>query len=131
MSRGLGRALAGVLGLLQKQLTGGQPLSSSADVSARAPVALLSVGQVLDYGARKYAPRNWESGVKYTQYFAAAQRHLLAHLSGQVLDHETNLPHLAHAACCLMFLMAFQVRGMTQWDDRPASLVDANADAKP
>ncbi len=35
---------------------------------------------------------------------AAAQRHLIAHYSGEDIDPESGLPHLAHASCCLMFL---------------------------
>ena len=82
--------------------------------------ALLSVGEVLAYGAKKYSARNWEQGIKYSRVYAAATRHLMAFLSGEALDPETRLPHMAHAACCLMFLLTFEARNMgAKLDDRP------------
>jgi len=70
------------------------------------PIALAQVVDVLTHGAQKYAPENW----RYVQdaeqrYFAAAQRHLWAHKRGELNDPETGLPHLAHATCCLMFML--------------------------
>ena len=35
----------------------------------------------------------------------ACHRHLQAWWSGERLDKESGLPHLAHAVCCLLFLM--------------------------
>lgn len=80
---------------------------------------LLEVARVLDFGARKYAPRNWERGLAHSRTFAAAQRHLCARAGGEVLDPETGLDHYAHAACEIMFALAFEVRGRTDLDDRP------------
>ena len=39
------------------------------------------------------------------RYFNACHRHLQAWWSGERLDSESGLPHLAHAVCCLLFLM--------------------------
>lgn len=65
------------------------------------------VVQVLEYGANKYAVDNWKHVPDAkTRYYDAAMRHIDAHWSGEVNDSETQLPHLAHAICCLMFLMA-------------------------
>jgi hypothetical protein len=50
--------------------------------------------------------------------FSAAMRHLWAWWKGEQADPETGLPHLAHAACCLMFLMAYEKRRIGE-DDRP------------
>jgi hypothetical protein len=70
------------------------------------PTALTQVVEVLTYGAMKYAPENWRYVDDAEQrYFAAAQRHLWAHKRGGINDPETGLPHLAHAACCLMFML--------------------------
>jgi len=80
---------------------------------------LIEVARVLDFGARKYAPRNWEKGLPHSRTFAAAQRHLCARAGGQPQDEETGLDHYAHAACELMFALAFEVRGRTDLDDRP------------
>lgn len=61
---------------------------------------------VLDYGARKYTPEGWR-GVprKRDRYFSAAIRHLVAFWTGELVDPESGLPHLAHAACNIIFLM--------------------------
>ena len=64
------------------------------------------VVRVLTYGAGKYAPENWEKVEPYKdRYFAAAMRHITAWREGERLDLETKLPHLAHAVCCLFFIM--------------------------
>lgn len=70
------------------------------------PKWLLSVGDVLGYGAEKYAPDNWKK-VGERRYIAAAMRHLLAYMDGNKLDDGpkgSGLPHLSHASTCLMFL---------------------------
>jgi hypothetical protein len=43
------------------------------------------------------------------RYFDAAQRHLLAWWAGEKEDPETTLSHLAHASCCVLFLLALDV----------------------
>ena len=70
------------------------------------PEALRETVAVLTYGATKYAPDNW----RYVpdakrRYFDAAQRHLWAWKAGEATDSETGASHLAHAICCLMFLL--------------------------
>ena len=62
------------------------------------------VVRVLQYGAKKYSPNNWVH-VSWARYSSAAIRHIVARLRGQILDPETGLPHLAHAVCCLLFLI--------------------------
>ena len=72
--------------------------------------ALGAVVSVLEFGARKYAPGNWRHVPDArTRYFDAAQRHLLAWWSGEKSDPETQFPHLAHALCCLLFLLALEL----------------------
>ncbi len=62
--------------------------------------------KVLTYGAKKYADDNWrEVSRQRPRYFAAAIRHIFAWWQGEELDPESGLPHLAHAMCCLIFLM--------------------------
>lgn len=80
---------------------------------------LVEVARVLDFGAKKYAPRNWEKGLPHSRTFAAAQRHFCARAAGEIEDAETGLDHFAHAACELMFALAFEVRARTDLDDRP------------
>jgi hypothetical protein len=70
--------------------------------------ALLEVGKVLQFGAQKYAAHNWRGGFQWSRPTAAAMRHILAWNNGEDLDPESQLSHLAHAMCCLMFLLEFQ-----------------------
>lgn len=64
------------------------------------------VVSVLTYGARKYAPENWRKVSKpEDRYFSAAIRHLTEWRAGQKIDPESGLPHLAHAACSLLFIL--------------------------
>lgn len=85
------------------------------------PDALLEIGRVLSFGAVKYAPRNWEEGIDHGRLYAAALRHLLAWQQREDRDVETGLPHLAHAACCVMMLLSSSLRGIGT-DDRPDGL---------
>lgn len=66
------------------------------------------VVQVLTFGAQKYQPNNWmHVPASERRYFEAAIRHIYARQTGEVLDKESRLPHLAHAICCLLFWMWF------------------------
>lgn len=81
------------------------------------PDALREIAQVLTKGAKKYGDRNWEKGMDWGRLIGAAYRHLSAFQSGEDFDDETGLPHLAHLACCTMFLLSYQMRGAGR-DDR-------------
>lgn len=81
--------------------------------------AIEQVVRVMQFGAQKYAARNWERGLEHSRTFAAAQRHLIAFHRGERLDPETQLDHRAHAACEMLFALAFEARGRSDLDDRP------------
>ena len=81
--------------------------------------AIQEIVRVLLFGAGKYAPRNWESGMLYGRLFGALQRHLTAWWLREENDPETALNHLAHAGCCILFLLAYTVRDKTKFDNRP------------
>lgn len=71
---------------------------------------LNSIVDVLEYGVKKYGLGNWKHVPDAnTRYFDAAIRHLFAWRDGEKLDPETNLPHLAHAACCVIFALWFDL----------------------
>lgn len=61
--------------------------------------ALIEVGKVGTYGAKKYTDHGWltvlEAEGRYTD---AMFRHLLAEGKGELKDPDTNLLHAAHAA---------------------------------
>lgn len=67
-----------------------------------------AIADVLTYGADKYAPNSWQhvDNAK-NRYYAALRRHINAWRKGEKIDKESKKPHLAHAACNLLFLMHF------------------------
>ena len=72
--------------------------------------ALKEVVDVLTYGAKKYAPDNWKKVPNAKQrYIDAGFRHFTAYAAGEKLDPETGKSHLAHAICCLLYLLAFEI----------------------
>lgn len=73
---------------------------------------LIEVGHVLRVGAMKYGDHNWRRGMAWSRLYSAALRHMYAWFDGQDIDEESGMSHLAHATCCLLFLMEFQsIRG--------------------
>lgn len=89
----------------------------------KAPMSLLSrealerTAEVLAFGAQKYAAHNWRRGFEWSRPLSAAQRHLLAFQDGEDRDPESGLSHLAHAMCCIMFLLEFE-KTHRELDDR-------------
>ena len=67
------------------------------------PIWLNGVGQVLTFGAKKYAAHNWRRGIEISRLLGACLRHVFAFLGGEDKDPESGLSHLYHASCCLMF----------------------------
>lgn len=64
------------------------------------------IAKVLTMGAKKYAADSWRRVPEAKdRYYAALRRHISAWRKGEVLDTESGLQHLAHAACNIMFLM--------------------------
>ena len=64
------------------------------------------VVKILTFGAEKYTDNSWqevENGKD--RYFAALMRHLSASRQGELKDEESNLSHLAHAMCNVVFLL--------------------------
>lgn len=87
--------------------------------------ALEATAEVLALGAVKYEAYNWAKGISYRRVFSALLRHLWAWWRGEDNDPEWGKHHLAHAMCCLMFLLHY-VRNADKYnnaevkfDDRP------------
>ncbi len=75
------------------------------------PKALEEIAKVLGFGAIKYGRFNWAtSGFEYSRLTSAALRHINQFNSGIDNDKESSHLHLAHAACCIMFLIEQHVR---------------------
>ena len=88
------------------KLDGGKPMPRLLYGSM--PEAVAAVVDVLSFGARKYSDDNWKK-VEPHRYIDALYRHLNAHHKGEKVDAESGLPHLAHATCCLLFLLHHEV----------------------
>ena len=101
-----------------------QPIGRKDD-SNKPRYSLLPTGtinqvvQVLEYGASdKYEVDNWQKiPDARRRFYDAAMRHIDAWWSGEIIDIDkegvkgSQLPHLAHAICCLLFLLWFDNKG--------------------
>lgn len=86
------------------------------------PYAMEQLALVLTFGAhQKYEPWNWTKGLAFSRLIGAALRHLFAFAKGEDLDPESGLSHLAHAMCCLMFLISMTKRH-PELDDREGAM---------
>lgn len=75
------------------------------------PHALEAVAQVLTFGAQKYAAHSWQTVPDGEErYKSALLRHLTAVGKGEEIDSESNLHHLAHAACNALFILELELR---------------------
>lgn len=73
--------------------------------------AMLEIGKVGTFGANKYSADGWlhvEDG--QTRYKDAMLRHFLADCTGDALDEESGLPHLAHFAWCALAMLDLRLR---------------------
>jgi len=82
------------------------------------PVATEGLVKVLTKGSVKYAERNWEKGMKWSNVIASLKRHLAAIERGEDFDPETGELHINHVQCNAHFLSAYY-KIYPQGDDRP------------
>jgi len=82
--------------------------------------AIEAAGEVLAFGAKKYDAWNWTqgTGLAWHRLARAALSHLGKWAMGEDKDPESGLSHLAHALCCLLFLVTYE-RRKHGVDDRP------------
>jgi len=67
---------------------------------------VLQIIEALEFGAAKYAENTWQHVENGRQrYYDALMRHMEAWWAGEKADPESGLSHLAHAGCCLVFLL--------------------------
>jgi len=78
------------------------------DMSLLSSISIIELSKVLSYGKEKYASHNWRKGFNWTRIIASCLRHIFAWLGGEDKDPETQLSHLSHAMCNLMFLVEFE-----------------------
>jgi len=80
--------------------------------------ALEEISAILAHGARQYGERNWEKGIAFSRLYRALLRHIWAWWRRKGNDKDTGRSHLAHAACCVLFLLVYELRHMDTFDDR-------------
>jgi hypothetical protein len=68
---------------------------------------MTDVAKVLTDGAMKYEDNNWKSVRPTSRYIRAAISHIMKWVTGSKADEDSGLHPLAHAICCLLFLMWF------------------------
>lgn len=93
-----------------RKFDGGKP-----EYALMPPYSLEETVKVLTFGAQKYERNNWRfvDDAKY-RYFNALQRHVWAWQKGETIDPESGLHHLAHAMCCLTFLMEPELENVNE-----------------
>ena len=109
---GVSSSINDVVKSSQTATTGGRKFDGGKlEYGLLPPLALEETVKVLTFGAQKYERDNWQRVPdSKRRYFDAAQRHLWAWKSGEQIDQETGINHLAHAMCCLMFLYEHDVK---------------------
>lgn len=78
---------------------------------------LAEVNAVSVFGRKKYAPRNWQKGMPVSSIYDSALRHCIALGRWEVVDSESQLPHIGHFLwnCWAANWMA---ENRPEWDDR-------------
>lgn len=91
--------------------------------SEKAPMDLLpwqevtDVAMVLKFGAQKYDKWNWTEVNRTGRYIAAGFRHMAQFQSGEDIDPDSGLHHLAHAATNMLMALWLQ-KNHPERDDR-------------
>lgn len=99
------------------------PLAKSGELATRhnqgkvqlsyileADVAVAGACRVFEFGAVKYARKDWKKGLEPNEIIDSLLRHLTSYQNGEVLDPESGLPHVDHITCNALFLATFGKR---------------------
>jgi len=73
-------------------------------------IVLMAIGMVMGFGAKKYGDNNWKKGTTWKTYYASTLRHLYAWEDGEDIDPDSNLPHLSHALCDIIYLLWYYLK---------------------
>ena len=101
--------------------------SGKIPISLVPPEIVRACAAVRAYGRDKYhAPNNWVL-VEKQRYIDAMMRHLLSYLEGDLIDEESGLPHLWHAACNMSFIIEME---KDNWEEIKHRLMSADPKLK-
>lgn len=99
------------------EITGGMKGSKPIQFHQFPYAAFEHLGRVYAFGAAKYDDYNFRKGYNWSLSFDAMMRHAMAFWSGEDLDPESGLPHMAHVAWHAATLLAF-MEDHPELDDR-------------
>jgi hypothetical protein len=78
---------------------------------------VIALGSVLTIGAKKYADRNWEKGMKWSKCLGPLLRHVFKWVAGEDYDQESGRHHMEHVAWNALALVSYHNRKLGE-DDR-------------
>lgn len=96
-------------------------------------IPLDDLAALYEYGAKKYAERNWEKGMSWGRCFASLMRHAWAFWRGENYDVESGFHHMTHVAWNAMALCEYSKRALGT-DDRafpPSKIQSRISEAAP
>lgn len=91
---------------------------------------ICAVAAGLNYGAKKYTPRNWEKGLAMTDLLNSVDRHNRAIMNGEHMDRASGLPHMVLLASSTAMLVSSMIRGIAIEDRPPPSNFDVEDGAR-
>lgn len=113
--------------------TGAQREALGVPYMRQLPLEALAVGATaLEYGAMKYADRNWEKGLPWQQMIDSLKRHIDDFERGRDYDDGpdgSGLPHICMIMAGAMMLSSSVVRGIGK-DDRMPPVAEEAYSAK-
>lgn len=79
--------------------------NDSKNIELKFSTIMISVAQVLTYGANKYGDHNWKNDMEYHRLYNALWRHIYYFCSGEELDSESHMHHIWHIITNCMFIL--------------------------
>lgn len=79
--------------------------------------SLIPMVRVLEFGADKYSPTNWQKGLSIREICESLKRHLDQFMEGEDLDSDSGLSHIGHIQCNALFL-SWMMQHRPELDDR-------------
>lgn len=76
----------------------GKPKWSLVEFDALTPLV-----HVLEFGAKKYSRDNWKKDMPANEILDSMMRHIIAMSRGEIVDPESQLPHIGHVMANAMF----------------------------
>lgn len=77
--------------------------------------SIVGVTKILEFGAKKYSPNNWQGVRPGIRYASGALRHLLAIEHDEAIDPDSGLSHWDHIGCNVIFCLWMQQQGINLW----------------